>query len=490
MKYIKNTILLLTMSTCFTACNSRSESLKSLITKSINEDRVIDSAECEGLKEYIIKNKNQYNDLFVDDQLDENKFVEYINGFLINKLRNAEDVKLECQAQEKSIVNIYIENSGSMDGYINGNTIYKANLSDIIVQTRGVYGIANTNTFFVNSNAFKSDSEDIKSFISKLNVGNSEYKQGNTSSSELNETLKLILSKSNDSNISILLSDFIYSLAKGQNTQDGLGIGKSLTKDAYLQHLNKYNLSTLILKFNSDFNGRYYSYDNSVTNFNGKRPYYVLAIGNDVRLREFMKKIQLSQLNGFENSYYISNAGSFNPVYEVYDSKLNIGTSKTSRESNKNQIILDDVTLDNGVFKFTIAVDFSELLDQKIVLNPSNYHIEGDFKIASIDKRTDNFINSNFSSGTSNKVKGSKATHFITLESTQPNFDKKLSLQLTNNKPNWIIQSSTDNDSKISNSVSTTFGFNYFVDGIYEAYKLKNNNTNNDFLSLNFTLNK
>lgn len=377
-----------------------------------------------------------------------------------------------------------------MDGYINGNTIYKSNLSDLIVQVRGIYGVPDTHTFFVNSNVYESNSQDIKSFISKLNKGNSEYKQGNTSTSELNETLKLILSKTNDSNISILLSDFIYSLNKNQNTEDGLGIGKSLTKDAFLQQLNKNDFSTLILKFNSDFKGRYYSYNNSVTNFNGSRPYYILVIGDDERLRGFMKQIQLSNLKGFENSYYISNSGSFKPSYEVFDSKLNIGKSKTSRESTNDNIILDDISMDNGTFSFTVAVDFSDLPDQNIINNVSNYTVVGDFKIASINKRTDTFINDTFSSGVANKVKQTNATHFITLESTLPNFDKILSVQLTNKKPNWIINSSTEDDKVISNESLTTFGFNYFVDGIYEAYNLKNNNTNNDFLSLNFTLNK
>lgn len=468
----------------------KSDPFKGVVMQSIRDDHYIDNDECQKIRKYIIENSRKYHELFINDKLDEKLYLDFLNNYLNNELKGYNDVKIVCNKQEKSIVNIYIENSGSMDGYINGNTIYKSNLSDLIVQTRGVFGIENTNTFFVNSKAYKSDSNDIKSFITKLNVSNKEYKQGNTSTSELNETLKLILSKSNDSNISIILSDFIYSLDKGQNTQDGLGIGKSLTKDAYLQHLNKYDLSTLILKFNSDFNGRYYSFDNSVINYKGKRPYYVLAIGKDERLREFMKQIQLSNLNGFENSYYISNSGSFKPFYEVFDSKSNIGNFKISRKSTKDDIILDDIKLENGVFKFTIAVDFSELPDQKIVLNSSNYNVIGDFKIASIQKRTDDFINTNFSSGAINKVKQSKATHFIIIESTQPNFDKKLAVQLTNKKPSWISNSSTENDINISNSSLTTFGFNYFVDGIYEAYKLKNNNTNNDFLSLNFTLNK
>lgn len=463
---------------------------KKEIISVIRDDREIDSDECNHLKEYVKSNERKYKDLFVDNALDEKLFNEFLSNYLQNELKGYSDVKIACQKQEKSTVNIYIENSGSMDGYINGNTIYKSNLSDLIVQTRGVFGIANTNTFFVNSNAYKSDSEDVKDFISKINAGNTEYKQGNTSTSELNETIKLILSKSNDNNISLLLSDFIYSLNKNQNTQDGLGIGKSLTKDAFLQHLNKHQVSTLILKFNSDFDGRYYTASNTVINYKGDRPYYVLAIGNDNILRKFMQQIQLSNLKGFENSYYISNSGSFKPVYEVFDAKTNIGSSRIDRESTKDNIVLNQVKMDNGVFQFTIAVDFSEVPDQKIILDQSNYNIVGDFKINSIVPRTDGFINENFSSGVANKVKQSKSTHFITIQSTQSNFDKKLAIQLTNKKPNWVINSSTENDSTISSSALTTFGFNYFIDGIYEAYNLKNNNTNNDFLSLNFTLNK
>lgn len=480
-------ILIINVSSC-NGCNERS--FKQELITSIRDDRKIDSQECISLRNFIINNQRKFEDLFIDNKLDEKLFVNYLKNYLQNELKGYSDVKIVCQKQEKTTVNIYIENSGSMDGYINGNTIYKSNLSDLIVQTRGVFGIDNTKTFFVNSNAYQSNSEDIKNFISKINANNTEYKQGNTSASELNETLKLILSKSNDSNISVLLSDFIYSLDKNQNTQDGLGIGKSLTKDVFLQHLNKRQISTLILKFNSDFDGRYYTANNAVINFKGKRPYYVLAIGNDETLRSFMKQIQLSILKGFENSYYISNSGSFKPIYEVFDAKTNVGSSRVDRESTKDNIVLNQVKMNNGVFQFTIAVDFSEVPDQKTVINPTNYNVIGDFKIKTITPRTDGFINDNFSSGVANKVKQSKATHFITVESTQSNFDKKLAIQLTNKKPNWVINSSTENDSNISSNALTTFGFNYFVDGIYEAYNLKNNNTNNDFISLNFTLNK
>lgn len=482
--------LLISSAFAFSLVSCSKDDFHKELIKVIKNDREIDSDECDRLKELVKSNERKYSDLFINNMLDEKLFNEFLSNYLQNELKGYSDVRIACQKQEKTTVNIYIENSGSMDGYINGNTIYKSNLSDLIVQTRGVFGIGNTNTFFVNSNAYQSNSEDIKKFISKINANNTEYKQGNTSTSELNEILKLILSKSNDNNISILLSDFIYSLDKNQNTQDGLGIGKSLTKDAFLQHLNKHQVSTLILKFNSDFNGRYYSANNVVINYTGKRPYYVLVIGNDDILRNFMKQIQLSNLKGFENSYYISNSGSFKPVYEVFDAKTNIGTSRVDRESTKDNIVLNQIKMDNGVFQFTVAVDFSEVPDQKMVLDPTNYNIVGDFKINAITPRTDGFINENFSSGVANKVKQSKVTHFITVESTLSNFDKKLAIQLTNKKPNWVVNSSTENDSNISSNALTTFGFNYFVDGIYEAYNLKNNNTNNDFLSLNFTLNK
>lgn len=490
MKYIKISIAFIIGAFITSILSSCEPDLKNEILKYIRQDHHIDYDECFSLKEFIIKNQRKHEELFINNKLNEELFKKYILDFIKTNLKRYDDVTIACDKLVKVDVNIYIENSGSMDGYINGNTVYKSNLSDLIVQTRGVYGIENTNTFFVNSNFYESDSEDIRSFIKRVDAGNAEYKQGNTSTSELNETLKLILSKSDDRNISILLSDFIYSLDKNQNTSDGLGLGKSLTKDAFLQHLNKHEMSTYLLKFNSDFNGRYYSYDNVITNMDGKRPYYLLATGKDELLRDFVKKIQLSKLKGFENSYYISNSADFKPYYEVFDSKNNIGKYKKSRSSTNDNLILDNILLDNGLFRFVVAVDFSEVPDQSILTEISNYQIEGDFIISSIHKRHDMFINENFSSGVSNKVKQTKATHFIVLESNSSNFDKSLAVQLTNKKPAWILRSNSENDKAIKTEGLTTFGFNYFVDGIYEAYNLKNNNKNNEFLSLNFTLNK
>ena len=483
---IKIAFCLLSVSILF----SCGDSLKKEINVAIRKDKVLDNSECKKIKDYISNNPKKYSELFEGKDLNESKYYDFISNYIKSEIRDGDGVKIECSSQIiNPHVNIYIENSGSMDGYVNGNTQYKASLSDLLVQLRGVYDPNKIDPFFINSAIYKSEIKDVKNFISELNPKNKNYKIGNTSTSELNETLKLILSTTDDKSISLFFSDFIYSLDKNQNTISGLGIGKSLTKDAFLQRLNKTDFSTLILKFESDFDGFYYSSHNKPSYYKGQRPFYIWILGNPKLINDFISKIKINELQGFQNSYFISNTSENNIQYSIIQSNNDIGTYKISREKGES-LQLDNVKSDNGKFKFTVAVDYNKLPDANFGLDANNYKVIGDFKILDIKVINQTILNDNFKPTVVKKIKESTATHLITLESTKPNFDKELSLQLTNQIPKWVFATNTNSDDNVATIQGKTFGFKYLIEGVNEAYSLKNNNQNNQLINLKFTLNR
>ena len=76
--------------------------------------------------------------------------------------------------------------------------------------------------------------DEVHNFVEALEPEKAPYKVGDRRMSKLNEILKMILDSTNQSNISILVSDCIYSLDKKNDTEGALEFEKSLTKGAFL----------------------------------------------------------------------------------------------------------------------------------------------------------------------------------------------------------------------------------------------------------------
>jgi hypothetical protein len=123
-------------------------------------------------------------------------------------------------SSNSSSICIYMENSGSMDGYVNVNSEFKDALGKVIVKSSNFS--KSTNLFFVNDNIYDVQETALKgnvnTFVSQLNAKN--MKVGATGSSNINKIFKMILDKTNSDTVSIIFSDFVYSIK-------GTDVGKS-----------------------------------------------------------------------------------------------------------------------------------------------------------------------------------------------------------------------------------------------------------------------
>ena len=85
-------------------------------------------------------------------------------------------------------VDFYMENSASMDGYVNGNTEFKDVLGKMIVSSH--HACKGTDFYFVNSQVYKANESAID-FIQMLNPAN--IKVGNVGSTDVNQIFRNIL---------------------------------------------------------------------------------------------------------------------------------------------------------------------------------------------------------------------------------------------------------------------------------------------------------
>lgn len=381
-------------------------------------------------------------------------------------------------------VNVYIENSGSMDGYVNGNTEFKGAIRDLLVLLKHYYGTEEKiKVHFINSRIRQTDTQiDLATFATNINQIWSVQGE-NRRSSNLNNIFKMILDKTDKETISILFSDCIYSI-QGRDAEGLLSDEKSLTKDAFLSRWRQdsLKLATTIVKMKSKFTGTYWDKDNNPTFLNGnQRPYYITIIGNNDVMLDFNSKIPLEQdrIEGFDNKYVISTGSTDKLYYSVLISTDNVGRFKPSRNQSTREYIHGIEGIDmktrnrneggNNNFAFAVAVDLKNVpAEEDYMLSSENYTFEDkNFRIKDIKPIDKNNINASDWL----KISSANPTHLIALEAIGTAIsDVKVSLK--KQMPKWIEQTNIIDDKDINNNLEKTFGIKYLVEGITEAYQI------------------
>lgn len=479
---IKPITILLSVSILFlTSCGDEpAEVLNKKINVGIRSGNNIDEKEWNDLTKYLLDNKTEFPELVEGESVNTRKLTDHILAFSQQRNRRGQNdpeifsPKSATENAIKSQVKFFIENSGSMDGYIRNTTEFEAALSDLLVQLQYHYDNKNLEVNFINTKVYPSQINEVQSFVEALEPEKAPYKVGNRTVSKLNEILKMILDSTSQSNISILVSDCIYSLGKKNDTEGALEFEKSLTKGAFLEKSKQFDFATIVLKMKSKFTGNYWNKDNgSTTYLNGvERPYYIWIIGSNDHITEFSKKINFKSLKGFENSYFLSNfTKEKQPYYTVLKGTNKIGSFKQADRNAKEVTSIHDVEFDGGIFQFSIAVDLSNIpVDASYLTTTKNYVVPDGFTVKSIEKIDRNKL----SQRDFVTVEKSPATHFITVSTTNKITVQDLKLELSNKIPEWVEKSNSMNDTDVKNELDKTFGLSYLVQGVSEAYATQN----------------
>jgi len=380
-------------------------------------------------------------------------------------------------SDKKPTINLYIENSGSMDGYVTGQTAFKGAIRDLLVMLKYYYDETNIKIFFINSDIHSTASEiDLATFAQNINT---LWYVGDRKHSKLNNIFKMVLARTDNQTISILFSDYIYSIS-GKNTAGLLNDAKSLTKDAFLSKWkkDKVPLATTIVKLESKFKGKYFPYTGDQYNFpiDMERPYYICVIGNQEILNDFNQKIALDsgKIEGFENKYMLSSEDLKGIYWSVLNSSFNNGRFKPDRElSSKNYTHgIKDARLNRSGenFTFAIAVDFSKIqAEDSYICNIANYKVTTDnftvTEVSPIEQKKKEITASDWLT-----IQEDKPTHIIMLKGNSKQI-ANVAFLLKKQIPQWVYQSDTEDDTTAEKLKDTTFGLKYWVEGIAEAYE-------------------
>lgn len=394
----------------------------------------------------------------------------------------------------KPVVNVYIENSGSMDGFVlNGITDFKAAVYKLLPKLKFYYDEDNVQIFFIRNdktkeklNVVKVCEASISDFAAAIDLRWKEDKKVRGHNTNLNNIFKEILDRTDDKTISVLLSDCIYSIGSG-GVEDLLDQEKGTTFDAFLSHGKKaqksdWCLTTTIIKMKSSFDGTYYPYTGDKKGFpyKGELPYYICVLANQAIMADFNKNIKLGkgEIDGYDNKYILAHSESANLYYSILMATENKGRFKPQRQCSSLSYVhgIEDIDLKpnkrtGAPFSFAVALDMKKIdVEEDYLLDTRNYVLtEDNFKVVRVEEIDKNSINAN----DWQRIKDGNPTHYIVLEAKDMHWTNvELGIALKKQEPGWIEDCNILDDTKPSSlEGGKSFGLKFWIHGISEAYE-------------------
>lgn len=382
------------------------------------------------------------------------------------------------QSEAKSpapTIKVFVENSGSMDGYVKGATDFEnavySYLSDLQLADLGVKNdsISSKNTmelYYINSKILPF-APDVKAFINALEPTVFRQRGGNRGTSDMSEIIDTILAQTGENDVSVFVSDCIFSPGNQYRVRDNADeylVAQQIgIKGNVVEKLNSMpNFSFVALRLMSQFDGIYYNKFDERATIKNERPFYIWLMGNRAHLKTIIKQVHFANIRGkgvknlFMMSkpinsipYNISLPQPGNGKYEI--SKSELYTITNAKIEGKGG---------NSRFQIGISVDFSNiLLPDEYLMNPDNYVVSNKSYGVEIAK---------YSGPVQNRY-----THTIKLNLLQPVLSKgTVKISLKNTLPQWINDCTDDSglDINAPGAMEKTYGLRYLLGGVYDAY--------------------
>lgn len=342
-------------------------------------------------------------------------------------------------------IKVYIENSGSMDGYMgNGSQLKDAVYS--YVSTLAALSNTKPQLNFINSQVIPYDGS-VKSFISDMNPETFRQAGGSRANSDIAQMMETMLAAQGKNTVSIFVSDCILDVPEGQanhffiNRQ--IDIRNAFTK----QRRRMPGLSVEIFRLKSVFKGTYYYSKGSEEIDSLSRPYYLFVIGDRDVLASVNKKVPFSEIK-----HGIANYCAFTKYSDVpFDITNEFGVArKNSSECRSDR---------KGKCHIKVKTNFlSTLQDDVYVMNPDNYRTQ----------------NAAVSVGAVEKIDDEQSiyTHVLTVDMDGKMNPAGEQLRLIKQEvPSWLEAVNDDTGKEVRKNLEKTTGIKYIIGGIADAYK-------------------
>ena len=355
-----------------------------------------------------------------------------------------ETVKTELKEAQPQI-KVYIENSGSMDGYMGPG----AELKDAIysyVSTMASYSQSAPQLNFINTQVIPYGGS-LKSIITDMNPEIFKQAGGSRANSDIAQMIEMMLATQNKNTVSIFVSDCILDVPDGE--AEKFFINRQIDiRNAFTKYRRKLkNLSVEVFRMKSEFKGMYY-YSKGGEELEGvKRPYFMFVIGDRDVLAWLNKNIPFSEVK-----HGIENYCAFTTFSDVsFDMTNEFGVA------HKNQLECRSDRKGRCHMKLKANLQ-STLQDDTYVMNPENYRTQNaTVGVGAVEKIDD---------------QQSPYTHLLTIDMDGKMNPSGEQLKLIQQEmPAWIEAVNDDSGKTIRKNLNKTTGIKYIIGGIADAYK-------------------
>ena len=365
--------------------------------------------------------------------------------------RKPKQLKTDEIVDNRSIkVNLFIENSGSMKGYFAGNFQIKDIIKEYYDRISETQKSSDTITLNFINTQIENYSGNIKSYL--VNAQSKCI----ASYTKVDDILSIAMEGCNDSTVNIVVSDYCFASNDGSLAMAASGVTKLFSE----QLKSNSDLSVAIIKYMSEFKGKYYPGGISC---NKPLPFYIWIFGNG----KDVKKIANLPIKN-------ENCGKLLlQPHQIINHKI---LSKKARMIDGNAIIVEEWDKKRGrgfscsnpgdseEYIVKVEVDLrSVVLSEEEIVNDNNYIISEGYKINSI-----------------NREQEEKYVFTISTQHPSPGI-LKIDYSL-DNLPQWVEKSNFSGTGIPQDS--TTLGIKYLITGVYDAY----HNTSKDYFSIRIEL--
>ena len=350
-------------------------------------------------------------------------------------------------------VNVFVENSGSMLGYVSQGNDFHQSIDDILtkMQANGVVS-SKIHKYYINSKCFEQKGISTTQFIKDMTKRTATTFKADASSTSMMALLDTVFHHTRKGDLSIFVSDCIISPGKKQNAAQFVGAERNGIQ-LLAQCQAKNGNAIIVLRLLSDFNGYLYDCQDNKLKITNKRPFYIWIVGERAIVEWAQENIDFQKIAGFQNKCV------FTPVLSninIQSRVLNTNSGKILDNSIQKAKISRNI---NNKFCFTLGIDVRKYnLFGVYLTNKDNYTLtNAKYKIERIiEKKND-----------------PQFTHLITLSTTSPVTQNVLQLSLKKpTLPSWVATYNLDKNScnQFFNQLDKTFAIKDVMEGVYEGY--------------------
>jgi hypothetical protein len=372
---------------------------------------------------------------------------------------SAETEPQEQTADNISRLNLYMETSASMSGFLVGDTEFKATVSKLVAALE-----RSDTRRFVDEAYYQIIPEGTRTDT----IRNGERFQdmltnpalARGKSSEIIDILRMIHKRHERGTVDIFISDFILSDFKMAD--------KDIIQSRVSMLFNQFSAAgkaVAIHAFTSQFNGHTIKQQN--------RPYYIWLIGDSHDIEMLQQQFRKNNIKPQEEMYFGFEYGEV-PVYQILNSTNKKGEG-TFLPANNNKSLSINRMYKGKPIQMALGLNLNAYPDrithpsylQKHLVWKNGPNLQGE--VVSVEPKQAIRLQGR----DSQRADEEGLTHFVTFELQEVNSNSShFELVLEKGEPdNWYEQWTTMESNKPQQTDNKTFAFSYLINGLRSAYR-------------------